>query len=443
MIRFCLDINCLIEDDDILPKKICSGCLEKLEIAFELKMKSKESDRYLKEILLNQTTENEVDEHMMTAYNPVPHFPPPNDDEDSLLEPLDDSFTENDIRKRQGEHICPICQRTFRYKKPFKNHLKMHKNEPEQQPVTYAESDNDGGSSFGAEELEPKGLRTGDYNCTTCGKTFKYIKPFKNHLKTHSVNSLAAERFASPQKKLSRNRPSSSDQAPYDDDLQTPAAFREPSPDISTMMVNANLLQIETEEEPPSKRSRTRKEHSHSRSPSIEPSQEMSQIEPKKRGRPRSFQTLSYPTDEKSLDLEAPRRSRGRPRKYPKVKMEEVPTEDETKEVEDNLVDNENLLEGFSEVDVSKMLKPRTSILDDDSLSQSAPSTSRNRSRSVSVEVVQEFDIFGEAIDTLASPVKTGFGSGVTFQCDATDCTKKFHLRANLKKHQREAHGKI
>lgn len=502
-------------------------------MAFELKVKSKESDKYLKDILQNQTAEAEEEEPVITSYNPVPYYSPDAED-DSLLEPLDESLVgigdiKGDIMKRKGEKsgdfICPVCDKTFCYVKSFNNHLKTHnssQNKPQTptlQPkvISYVESDVSSGSEF---EIK----RMGGFDCSYCEKSFKYVKPYKKHLKQHNVGALTKRGYT--RRKIT-NAPTTSNQAPYDSvsPYGSPAPFkpstaREPSPDIGMFMINANLMQNEEAEEgPPSKKIRIRKQKLPSRTPSLEPgpeiienaprsrekliknleisrspsaevSLEAGEVTKRSRGRPRKIKISSFPSAEGSLEAdEVTQRSRGQPKKLKisrspsaegsleadevtqrssgrpkKLKTSRSPSVEgsleadkvtqrsrgrprknpmETQDAELN--ETETMLEGFSEVDVSRMLKARTSILDDDSLSQSAPSTSRGRSRSVSVEVVQEFDIFGSVLlpeyDALASTVKSGFGSGTTFPCDARDCKKKFHLRANLKKHQREAHG--
>lgn len=86
-------------------------------------MKSHESDKYLKQII----------SHSVAQVPAQPYVTYSNDD-DSLLEPLDvDDYEQNtaDVEEtkghRHGDYVCDICTRSFKYVKPYKNHMKIHK----------------------------------------------------------------------------------------------------------------------------------------------------------------------------------------------------------------------------------------------------------------------------------------------------------------------------
>lgn len=407
LIRFCLDINCNIKDGGILPKNLCQGCLEKLHVAYELKNKGKESDKYLKEILLNQTGDAEDEDSLITPYNPVAYYEP-----DELLEEL-------------------------------------------QQP----EYDDGGGHSDVSDFSPRRGERQGQFVCKVCLKEFKYSKSYKRHVKQHNVGQITngghKRRYKLKKKKIG---PAFTKQAPYDSrsPYESPAPYASPardsSPDFATMVTSSNILGNENAE-PVKKRPRlyhatADTTPSRDQSPLLEveaptPSTSRSRGRPRKYARP----------DEESLEKTSPvgsknssvafsevdvsgvnesnthsgaSRGRGRPRKYPKNNAEEEPSP----------------FADFSEVDVSSMLRKKNlCVIEDDSISQSALSTMRSRSRSSSVELVQEFDIFGSVLPDDGGIRKTGFGSGKTYGCTVGVCSQKFHLKANLKKHLRENHG--
>lgn len=304
------------------------------------------------------------------------------------------------------------------------------------------EDEDDSDSSFQYQ----KGERLGHHVCGFCHKEFKYSKAYKRHVKEHNNGKITTggyKRRNKPKyKKIATAEPvaaTTSEQAPYDSrsPYGSPPPFessvRDSSPDFGTLVTSSflNGSNDEVTIEPVRKRLRLNKEKSASRehSPLVEVTKPGPLSRPG-RGRPRKepiVEKLDY--DDNSIPQPTTSsRGRGRPRKNP------LP--DEADEVISPLAD-------FSEVDVSTVLKSKSNILFDDSISQSAAST--NRSRSSSVELIQEFDIFGSVLPddgNLNNRSKTGFGSGNTFGCNVSGCDKKFHLKANLKKHLREVHGK-
>lgn len=269
-------------------------------------------------------------------------------------------------------------------------------------------------------------------------------------MKQHNVGSITngghKRRYKLKKKKPA---PAFAKQAPYDSrsPYESPAPYASPardsSPDFGAMVTSGNFLSADVAEPVMARRPRllnqSNAQTTREESPLLELTTTPSTS--RSRGRPRKF---PRPNDEKSKDKSSPiegfsevdvssmlsesnsgSRGRGRPRKTPK----EEPM----------------AFADFSEVDVSSMLKKKhLSVVDDDSVSQSALSAMRSRSRSSSVELVQEFDIFGSVLPDdglgLHRP-KTGFGSGNMFACTSGGCEQKFHLKANLKKHLRQAHS--
>lgn len=426
--------------------------MEKLQVAFELKSKSKESDKYLKEILMSN---GDMEDPELTPYNTsAPYYE--HGDQDDLLE----------------ESLL--------------------------QPI----GDDDEGSD--GSEFSPKGRRCGEYTCGFCRKTFKYQKAYKRHMNQHNNGDITGggykRRYQLKKKQIVAPVLPEQTQAPYDSrsPYGSPAHFASPardsSPDFGAMITSRFLNGSNGAEVPieqPNKRLRLLKQKSPSRSASreISPLVELTPVEPpssRSRGRPRKQTMPGEAMNNDPAPLPGPSRSRGRPRKqtlkniesdddgddetsFNEVDVDSMLKYDESTSqpgpsrergrgrprkyprTEDNDDDDDDgggssLLASFSEVDVSSMLKSKNlNFTIDDAVSHSAPSTSHSRSRSSSVELVQEFDIFGAVVPfnrgPKAPPVKSGFGSGTTFGCVMRGCSKKFHLRANLKKHMREAHG--
>lgn len=323
----------------------------------------------------------------MTPYNPVPTYFNA-DDEDDLLEPveLDEEARRLDKEynpkrgQRLGNFVCSFCDKSFRYIKAFNTHVKQHRKG----------------------EISPSGNKR------------RYILKKKKILPEVTY---AVEKDDEPEEEPEEEE---EDQAPYDSisPYGSPARYdqpaREDSPDFGMLMLN-NFHNGDNGVQPAAKKLRMRKQKLPSRSPSREPTPEILKPLP---AQPSTSGNSS--------------RGRGRPRKFPAVEMTPQKPKDEPSPFAD-----------FCEVDVSSMLKKR--VLDNDSFSQSAPSTTQSRSRSASVELIDDFDIFGSVLpddSASKSAPKAGFGSGTTFACDVRGCNKKFHLRANLKKHQREFHAK-
>lgn len=411
LINFCLDINCNINDDGILPKNVCTSCLEKLQIAFELKTHGKESDKYLMEILKSAKVHDIAMPEQSHYYAA--------DDHDDLLELLNVSPEGNNTEGHKGAksagYVCADCGKSFRYVKPYKKHLKLHKHDDNpdddhssvQGSAVSSDKPDDNIEDSDDSECSPKGGRTGNHVCGICCKTFKYQKPYKNHMKLHN----AAKNLNKNRTVVSKPIKALLTQAPYDSKSPygSPApldGLSDNEPDFGLMMVSSTFLNGGSGE-PSNKRLRKQKQIFSSRSESLEANPEI------------------------SILGEQSKRGRGRPRKIQRIEPEEEQDSSDEKEHPD--------LADFSEVDVKRMLKTKPISFVDDSVSQSVPTTS-SRSRSPSVEVIQEFDIFGSSVLADRSP-KIGFVSRKSLLCEVNGCSKKFHLKANLKKHHREAHG--
>jgi uncharacterized C2H2 Zn-finger protein len=490
VVKFCLDIDYNVRDHEILPKSVCQSCIDKLQIAFELKNKGIESEKYLNEILMSNCDEIDAEEPEMIPYNPASYYDGV-DDQDDLLEESyvqpddDEQNVSNDTARRRGEKTgdfaCNICGKTFRYTKSYKNHLRTHqaemanKNGAEEQPVImpFDDDENDEESNESEFELPQKGEKTGEFDCQVCNKTFRYIKAYKNHLKQHKIGLITngGHRRRNRSKQASTAGPSSpTKQAPYDSrsPYESPAPYalspvqRDSSPDFGTMMVTSDF--INGDSSPPKKRQRLYKPAPLSRSPSRDPPQEedddqllletddLTSSSRPSRGRPRK--TPHIPKVDENIEKYKPStsagpKSRGRPRKFAREETSTSVSENKQNEEEEEEEEEQSVLADFQEVDLSRVLKSKSSfsIWNDESESQSAPST-RSRSRSPSLEIVQEFDIFGSVLPDNGSTSNankkptSSFGNGTTFPCTIGGCGKKFHLRANLKKHLRETHGK-
>lgn len=286
--------------------------------------------------------------------------------------------------------------------------------------------------------------QSGPLVCPHCGKTYKSKKPYNNHIKMHKGN-----RNISNHRVMFNETPN---QPPYDPD-QSPygslahfetSRTRNSSPELTTMLLESNF-QNGNNGETPSKRLRSRRTLSPSKSLSLEPTPEPVSTQ-RGRGRPRKKPREASEEQNRNVENEkqpSPEvhpdkalRGRGRRRKQqldPVFEKEE--SSEKSSEEEEGAVPP-----GFSEVDVRSMLKSKPISFVDDPILQSTQ-IKESRSRSASLEVVQEFDIFGTGISPEKPKQKIEFGLGNTFSCEKKNCTKKFHLKANLKKHQREAHG--
>lgn len=160
-----MDVDNITNDGGISPKNICQTCIEKLQLVFEFKWKSHESDKYIKQIITHSTDETAD----ITPYNPAPlnesyYVHDDEDDEDSLLQPINYNFKQDfGIKRKQGRppksnfpqtsivvngiewkkgqrhgmFVCHLCRKSFKYVKPYKNHLKIHRSSPNQKPLSY------------------------------------------------------------------------------------------------------------------------------------------------------------------------------------------------------------------------------------------------------------------------------------------------------------------
>lgn len=390
----------------------------------------------MKEILLSQGSNeecdgsnDEADAEEIIAYNPPPTLANFNrnyaDDGDLLEEQPSYDQSNGGVRSRGCEtHTCQICGKVFKYVKPFRNHLRqqhgMKSNEaPPPPPPKILVEEEASDQSLDASFLPTvKGKNSGEFSCKVCNKEFKYIKPLKSHMKLHNVGGITKSghkrrnRLANSSPAKSTYVPTSSEKqppydsrSPYREEIQFPQhspaqSNRDSSPDFASTLLNTTLHDEDfVASEPPPKRLRnSRKQKLPSRSPT-----------PEKQPAPSVSKRGRKPAEKKDAPEQLP-----------------------------------SLFDGFSEVDINSVLKSKAfSFVGEDSQSQSAQ-TSRSRSSSIeSVELVPEFDIFGgPSIDVLESPVKKTAESGKAFPCGNRGCNLKFNLKANLKRHQREAHNK-
>lgn len=348
MINFCLDINCNVNDDGILPRNVCATCLEKLLTAFELKTNGRKSDKYLMEILksakFHDTPIHEQSHYYMK------------DDHDDLLEPLIVSHEKNSTEGHQGAksagntYACATCGKSFTYFKAYNKHLMLHRKHEdldEEEDHRSFQWPDDNIEESDDSEFSPKGERHRNHVCRICRKIFKYQKPYKNHMKMHNATENQDKNriiVSKPTHALLIRAPSDSKSShgspPYLD------YWSDHEPDFSLMMVNSSVRNGD-DGESSSKRQRTRKQ--------------------------------IFPSGLSSLEAN------------PEINISEPEGQDSSDEKEHlDLAD-------FSEVDVKSMLESKPISFADDSVSQLTLTTS-SRSRSASVEVIHEFDLFRSSI---------------------------------------------
>lgn len=424
-------------------------------MAFELKTKGVESDRYLQKILQSQNGEMD-DDQLLTPYEPPapPSHPENYDDEDSLLQPVDEGTTERKEDSFYSENsvgfTCVVCRKQFKYRKSFKNHMKTHRSmkvanpsknqapydsrSPYETPALYSvpkikESSPDSVASA------PRGERTGEFTCNYCSKSFKYLKAYRNHRRTHELPKINNKMTLMmdtqrPQRRHPQVKEEERDSPDEEDFESYQPQERDSSPDLGEFVTD-NFLRLPDQHSPRKSRASNNNvmpvlSATPSPEPSIEANSDDDEPQPKRsRGRPKKPQAGPSVEQKASNPETAPSRGRGRPKKHFNFSSKSTaPTYKKD--------DPHELLKGFREVDLSLVLKSKTGF-DERSVSNPASSTARSRSRSSSVEIVQEYDVFGEP--KLSAPART------TFPCDQHGCTRKFHLRANLKKHRREDHG--
>jgi C2H2-type zinc finger len=413
----------------------------------------------LQSILQSQNAEIE-DEQLLTPYDP-PAPPDISDDEDSLLQPVDDNEVMSIQQKNPGRglpdgYICKICFRPFKYKKSFRNHMKIHpipqrsllkprpapsskqqapydSRSPYEIPALYSvpkvRDSSESKDSTDSQAIPTIGERHGDFVCNYCLKSFKYFKAYDKHQKLHLK---ATPGIRKKLMRAIRRRPKFMDtgaspeqpESPDQDEIMSddePIYDRDSSPDLGEF-VTENFLNCDDPPEEKPRASSYNKLPYKPRSPKRK----------RQRGRPKNPQgQVKIEPNKGGLEPPAPSRGPGRPKKH----LSNAPNSANSSAGSKSEIPDEAfaLLEGFTEVDLSKVLKSK-STFEDNSVSNPGTSTSHSRSRSSSVEIVQEFDVFG-------SPKFAGPSARTNFPCNHSGCDKKFHLRANLKKHHRDDHG--
>lgn len=134
LITFCLGVEC-DDADGMLPNHVCQMCLEKLQQSFEFQSKSRESDKYLREIVSQTMGQQDEDPNSNYEHDDQKHFPIV-DEHDSLLEPINRPSSSKSLngsngnsrtREKTGKFDCKICVKTFKYLKPFLHHMSTHK----------------------------------------------------------------------------------------------------------------------------------------------------------------------------------------------------------------------------------------------------------------------------------------------------------------------------
>ncbi|CRK91176.1 CLUMA_CG004861, isoform A [Clunio marinus] len=508
VIKFCLDIDCNIVGGDILPKSICQVCLEKLQTAYEIKSKGKESEKYLKDILLNQIESQET----LPTYSSTSRYDV--SDGESLLVQVE-SPKNGDVEKLLSRGLirgyrslfsCTVCLKQFKYSKPFLNHMMLHNKNGNITPAKKTQqSPYDSVSPYHSPALFDSNLLE-----SSSVETSNYTNDEGDELLSETTGYVPIRKGSGRRQKFLKSLLSDSHQ-----DGNSSSEFNDTSIAVYENNEESELVKDKSENRVQRGRGRPRKikpelldslkcdPQEGKSSPDFgemvtadymndegdellrETTGHVSLV--RGRGRPPKYKNNSEGSSKHHVvNEESKKRGRGRPRKYEKsnqtrptehsipsgrgrprtkfldsdeeispIKKEESSSDTDSSDQSsfskkkirkarkiqdsDNSVENENaasILADFCEVDVNKVLEKKVPSFN--SVAASAQPT-RSRSRSSSVELIQEFDIFGSPISGDSS--KTG--SGNTFACTFKGCNRKFHLRANMNKHLREFHAAL
>lgn len=226
-------------------------------------------------------------------------------------------------------------------------------------------------------KLPRRGNRTGEFQCQICFKSFRYVKALNNHMKMHkqqksttvsyykrkkmmqaaglvkSPPKAAAPRFKrEPQPEYDSISPYNSP-APYDD--ESPAQHqRDLSPDFGALMLSTSQMindEVEAEQEIP-KTSRTGR-------PLKRPITDDELYKPNGSGQKRTRTRPSIPPKKSpaALPAKAPPKKveeevTKRPGPASKTRVKATPLRKKSEDAEEGFA-----IEGFSEVDITKMLK--------------------------------------------------------------------------------------
>jgi pyruvate/2-oxoglutarate dehydrogenase complex dihydrolipoamide acyltransferase (E2) component len=346
LIKYCLDIDCSATDGGIAPKNLCQSCLDKLQVVFEFKSKSQESEKYLKQIVSHSIVQQPEPQHQVIAEDDEPIIPysyP--DDEESLLQPMDDDdnddyedqqngnpststqFAYNRPRgKRMGEFQCKFCEKSFRYVKAFKNHMQFHKSQKSKpqtgsKPLSYYKK---------RKLMEAAGLVKSPPKATVPSSRFK----------------------REPQPAYDSISPYNSP-APYDHDSSSAHdQQRDLSPDFGALMLSTSQMigdemGVPAEEAP--KTSRTGRVLKR-------PNQDEELYKPNGGTRTRPSSIPQKKTPVSTPARAPPKKSEEPPAKKPgpasKTRSKPSSAQKKSEEPEEGFT-----IEGFSEVDITKMLK--------------------------------------------------------------------------------------
>ncbi|CAG9802828.1 unnamed protein product [Chironomus riparius] len=407
LIKYCVDLNCNLQDEGISPKNICQGCLDKLQLVHEFKWKSHESDKYLKQIISHSglippeepdiTPYNPLNEINSSLYEHADDEDEDEDDENSLLtpmEPMDFDYTkqisnavENGLElkkgQRHGEFHCRICNKYFKYVKPYKNHLKLHKSTPKK--ISYYKRKKLLLAQASEQTLSP---------------------PKSAPLKIVKTLSRRSE----PQAKYDSLSPYNSP-APYEKESNALHTNRDSSPDFGDFMLQTSRHLLNGDDYAEEQQAGTSNHRPKGRTWKKDDADDVDYNPNARKTRTVKPSILKKPSSLVAAeaiipDIVTPPLEKRRVR-FPAKSTKEV-DEDEPPpkrpgplsktRLKAKTTEEKVMIEGFSEVDITKMLKkPRrddSSKYVDDSGSQSQ-SSNRSRSRSASVELIPEVDIFG------------------------------------------------
>lgn len=364
-------------------------------------------------------------------------------------------LNEGSTSKKSGRFLCEICHTSFKYSKPFKIHMK-NKHPTYILPNLGIKSEYPNQGIFEDDDDDSQGVKkSGEFQCQICFKSFKYLKPYLHHMNTHPEAAQEPIPYQPIEQEEEKEEDSENNGEDFsDEDFNINGSKTQKTCNICNKTFSYSKsyyrhMKKKHKEKKSEILNISRK--SIARSTLTEAILAGSSFDHKKPGRPRIHPVKQqlyerpgrpriYPPKEQTIKHDRP----GRPRLYPpkeklygkpgRPRIHEVKVKKYAKagrprrnpvemHIEDNkaieedpidIIDDEGAEENdeeedideyesesggfvdpnFREVDLKQVLGKSSKILEQVDLTDSPVKKKRRRSRSSSIEMVDEFDIF-------------------------------------------------